>query len=181
MRVILCILVLACSLNASEVEEAVARFYSDRALDVRTTDDHRTVQSFLVSLTPSFRSTITNAQRTVEAWRSAAKMHPEFFKDLKPPPNEGTLFTSVYEGGEFTKIVSTQISADRAYVTVSICGKPLFSDQTWTDIIILHRIESVWLIDDILSGAESGQPTSIRANLNYPEPPKPNKAVEATR
>ncbi len=173
MKVILYLFLISWPLNGAEVQAVVERFYANRALDVRGSVEEEDIRDFLPLLTPSLRASIANAQRTVEAWRTAAKVHPDFFKDLKPPPDEGPLFTGVYEGGEFTKIVSVQSSAERAYVTVSLNGKPLFPKHTWTDIVILHRIDSAWLIDDILSGSESGQPDSIRIGLKYPEPPKP--------
>ncbi|MES2924655.1 MAG: hypothetical protein V4819_24090 [Verrucomicrobiota bacterium] len=164
-------------LNASEVETMVTGFYAKGALEIRGTVDQKEVETALASLTPSFRAAIVTAQRTVEEWRKAAKRNPEIFRDLKPPPGEGPLFTSVYEGGRFTKIENARVAGDRAYVTVRVAGLvPANSDYSWTDILILHQVDGKWMIDDILSNSGSGRPTSIRYRHDYPKPPTAEQA-----
>jgi len=165
-------------LNASEVETMVTGFYAKGALEIRGTVEQADVENPLASLTPSFRAAIVTAQRTVEEWRKASKRNPEVFRDLKPPPDEGPLFTSVYEGGRFTKIVNESVAGDRAYVTVRLAGLvSVNSDQSWTDILILHKVDGKWMIDDILSDSGSGHPTSIRSRHDYPKPPNAEQAV----
>ena len=164
--------ILSTSLHAADLEGAIKRFYADGALEIRNSVDQADIAKSLDSLTPSFREALTKAQGTVKAWREAAKLHPEAYKDLKPPPDEGPLFTHVYEGGKLSAIVSADTASDRAYVTVRLRGiPPVNEDQSWTDLIVLHLHDGEWLIDDILSNLDSGEPTSVRNGLAYPQQP----------
>ncbi len=157
--------------RASDIETLINNFYREKqALEIRGTVEQKDIAHCLEALTPSFCAAIASAQDTVDAWTEAALRNPEKYRELKPPPDEGPLFTNLLEGGNFVEVVVVITATDRAYATVRFSGKPPLADRFWTDILVLHRIEDEWKIDDILTNIEFGVRSSIRKSLQYEGP-----------
>ena len=77
---------------------------------------------------------------------------------LPPLTNSG-------EGREYLGLGESSVSGGRAYVQVKM--KLPGEDLTWTDLLVLHRTEAGWKIDDILfeSGDKEGFVKTLRHHL----------------
>jgi hypothetical protein len=169
MMVFLILMIAASStlLRAADLETAVTHFYNDlQALEARSRPDPKSLDKFLPALTPSFREAVAAQAVIIKAWGKAPKDIASQFA----PANDGTIFTRVYESGIFEKIATTEEIGDRAYVSVTVSGDGVVAPKAdkWTDMVILHRIEGKWLIDDILFDANGKNPeTARRAIIRY--------------
>ena len=179
MKLVLAFLFISLTARADDVETAVKRFYVDmEALAIRGTIDGDRVDRCREVLAANYNEAFVAARRELQAWRDAAKRDPVFRnRNPKLPLREGPLFTSVYEGGAFTKIESFSIAGDRAYAKVRIQMRPIYGGHDWADLVILHRVSGRWLIDDILSRVDDDRPESMRDRLVIP----PIKKTEPQR
>lgn len=166
--VLLALLVLSSSLRADDVAAAIKRFYVElRAVDIRGTLDNKSCDD---SLTPDFRSQVEIGRQRLEEWRQVAAVSKEVFK---LPFTEGTIFTDVYESAEYVQTDSIAETQNRAYVTVRLRYTDPKIKIEWQDLVILHRIDGAWKIDDILSGSDKPSPKSIRTTFDIEIAPKP--------
>lgn len=174
MKYIALIFIFANFVHASPLETVVKRFYSDlKALELRGEMDQNQTETIFPTLTPSLKQAFRDSQTIITGWKAAAKERPEAFRELKPPPDDGPIFTGVWEGGEFLSIASITEAGDRAYVVVSLSNESNSESVDRVDLLILHRIDSSWLIDDIVFSPDEKAPTTVRKRICYPLPPKP--------
>jgi hypothetical protein len=175
MKLVLLLFAMSLPACAGEVEDAVKHFYVDlEALSIRGTVDGDRLDKCREVLTPNYQEAFVGARKALQAWRDAAKRDPEHFGNLKLPLTEGGIFTWVYESGNFTKIESVIEAGDRAYAKVRIRLQPTDGKDDWADLVVLHRVNGRWLIDDILSGVDDESPISMRERLVIP----PTKQAE---
>jgi len=158
---VICMVISSTLLRAGDLETAVTHFYNDlQALEVRHNSAPKILEKVLPALTPSFREAIAAEALIGKAWEKA----PKSITNQIAPANDGGIFTGVYEGGIFEKIMVTAEIGDRAYVSVTLSGDGVVDskDHKWTDMMILHRIDGKWLIDDILFEANGTNHNTAR-------------------
>jgi len=154
--------------QALDVPETIKRFYVELdAPGIRGLPDAEDTKKCSEMLTPGFKSLITEACTNLDKWIATARAAPPIEAE-KLPFTEGALFTGVYEGGTYLRTESVEEVRDRAYVVVRIRMNPLEGNAECSDLVILHKRDGEWKIDDILSGTQS----SVRSNFVVPLPPE---------
>jgi len=182
MKLVWMLIAMLIPVRAGDVEAAVKHFYNDLdVLSILGRIDGADVERCREVLTTNYKESFVGARKELQGWRDAAKNDPERFGKLKLPLTEGAIFTWVYESGEFTSIQAVSEAGDRAYAKVGIRLSPTEGQDDWVDLVILHRVNGRWLIDDILSGVDDDDPTSMRDHLAIPKVNQAGTGQSATR
>ncbi len=92
--------------------------------------------------------------------------------------------TAVYEYVAYVRTEKIEEHGDRAYARVTLRLDERDGGAEFSDLVILHKIDDEWKIDDILSyGTDAkpdSKPESIRRTFNIEEPNKKQKSEMVT-
>lgn len=155
-RLVLAMLLVASRCWAADPVDLMKRFYGEAdALGVSGFSDEKQMARVRPLLSDDLNALFTEAQKAVAlrwergqqelAKREAGGKNPiarKFVLGRLPP------FTNSGEGREYLGLGESSVSGSRAYVQVKM--KLPGDDLTWTDLLVLHRTEAGWKIDDIL-------------------------------
>jgi hypothetical protein len=135
---------------AAEIPEdpqsAARVFYAElRRLGLRSLPTVAEWEPFAPRATPELTEAIERA-------REEQTEFMEKFPDEKPPWVDGDLFSSLFEGPQRFEIGEAKITSDRAEVPVTCLHTYGGDTAKWTDVLILTKTESVWLVDDLRYG-----------------------------
>lgn len=135
---------------AAEIPEdpqsAARVFYAElRRLGLRSLPAVAEWEPFAPRATPALTEAIKRAQTEQAEFMKK-------FPDEKPPWVDGDLFSSLFEGPQRFEIGEAKITGDRAEVPVTCVHTYGGDTAKWTDILILTKTESGWLVDDLRYG-----------------------------
>ncbi len=166
MKHLILLLVLGIAAHAQDAAQTISRFFEKcEATTIRGKVEGEDVERCMELLTPSYKAAILLKRSNLNDWRKALVKNSEI--PMKLPLTEGAIFTGAYEGGSYRKTESLSELGDRAYALVRIkLNDPEFLLE-WLDLVIMHKVDGEWRIDDIIS--DIGSPDragSVRYVLN---------------
>ena len=124
--------------------DLVMDFYSKIiSLHLSGLPDENNLSQILPYFSPEYKSLFTEAKQIQQEF---IKSHPE----EKPPWIEGDLFSSLFEGPDHFIIGTSKINQEEAQISVELENRQSGKTVKWTDIVILKKIDSHWMISDIL-------------------------------
>jgi hypothetical protein len=127
-------------------QSAARVFYAElRRLGLRSLPTVAEWEPFAPRATPALTGAIEQAQKEQAEFRKK-------FPDDKPPWVDGDLFSSLFEGPQRFEIGEAKITGDRAEVPVSCVHTEGGDTAKWTDVLILTKTKSGWLVDDLRYG-----------------------------
>ena len=85
----------------------------------------------------------------MDAARVRQKLYIDEHPDDKPPLVEGDLFSSLFEGVDVATPAGTEVTGDKATVTMSMRFGEGDSAVRWKDIVLLARDQDSWCISDV--------------------------------
>ena len=156
------------SISAGDVSSAIKHFYVElKATEIRGNPDEDRCDD---ALTPSFKAIIAKGRKTLEASREEARQAPEQYEATKLDFTEGSVYTASYEYAAYVRTENIEEHGDRAYARVTLRLDERDGGAEFSDLVILHKIDNEWKIDDILSFIADPkydrEPVSIRRNFN---------------
>jgi hypothetical protein len=92
-----------------------------------------------------------------DLFEAARKIQAKFIQehpDEKGPWVDGDLFTSLFEGAQSFQVGRPTVHQDQAEVPVQLTYRQGGSTTRWSDVLILERNRSKWLVRDILLKGE---------------------------
>ena len=90
-------------------------------------------------------------------------------EDLKLPMSEGPIFLSNYEGADGFSVGRAEIDGTHATVPVSFSYTAGADTFRWTDVVMLRRVDGVWLMDDIRFDPERWDDYTLRQRVSLDE------------
>jgi hypothetical protein len=86
---------------------------------------------------------------TMDAARIRQRAYIDENPDEKPPLVEGDLFSSLFEGVDVATAAGTEVTGDKATVTMSMRFGEGDSAVRWKDAVLLAREQGSWCIADV--------------------------------
>ena len=162
----------AAALPASEApqpqqtaEGTVRELYADEVFfHLRNTFPRPMVQRFSACLTPELIEHLEAHNQDVDRWFA---QHAD--ETLKLPMAAGPIFFSNYEGADSFEIGQATTDGTHAQVPVSFTYSEGADTVRWVDVVMLHLVGGVWLMDDILFDPQRWDHYTLRERVALDE------------
>lgn len=143
----------------------VEALYADETFfQLRNSFPPAMVQRFSCCFTPGLVRHFESHNQEVDRWLDEHRG-----QTLKLPMSEGPIFLSNYEGADTFSVGTAKVDGTYAEVPVSFSYTYGTDTFHWIDIVMLRRVDGVWLMDDIQFDPERWDDYTLRKRVALDE------------